>query len=514
MMELTKIIVTTGKKEKFGGDLLIHCIAQPAKGIPKGDPAIWSSFQKGCELGDFSGKCGENLLVYPYAAGVSQYKVKRLAIVGMGKISSKDSLAILKEKLRVVGGHIANLSKSVKAETIMVCLPQVGKLDRSQNAEYLTEGILLGDYRFLKYKTPDKREPAYKGIKELKIQTKTSPGGVRKGVRKAQNAAYAARSARDMANEPGNGWTPKHFADFAKNLASSYSLKCRVLERSDMKRLKMGGILAVNQGSSTPPKMVILEYRTAKKAPTLLVVGKGLTFDSGGVSLKPAVGMQDMKYDMCGGAAVLSLMQAVGKEQPGVNVVAIVPSTDNMSGSSALKPGDIIHHYNALTSEIINTDAEGRLILADALAYGVEKFKPDCVVDLATLTGAVIIGLGHHYTGLLSNNDALAKKLVRAGEDSGEPLWRLPLGKNYTKQLDSKVADLKNTGGRAAGTITAAAYLEKFVSETPWAHLDIAGTAWDFTEKPYVPKGPSGTGVRTLLEMVRNWPVGKSKEKK
>jgi leucyl aminopeptidase len=198
-------------------------------------------------------------------------------------------------------------------------------------------------------------------------------------------------------------------------------------------------------------------------------------------------------------------MQAVGEERPDLGVVAIVPATDNMAGGSALKPGDIITHFNGVTSEVVNTDAEGRLILADALAYGLDKFKPDCVIDLATLTGAVIVALGHHRTGLLGNNDELASRLQAAGERSGEPLWRLPLGKEYSKLIESQVADIKNSGGKTAGTITAAAYLEKFVGDTPWVHLDIAGTAWKFTEKSYVPNGPSGIGVRTLLELVRTW---------
>jgi len=252
--------------------------------------------------------------------------------------------------------------------------------------------------------------------------------------------------------------------------------------------------------------MVILEYRSLKKkAETILIVGKGLTFDSGGVSLKPAAGVHDMKHDMCGGAAALSAMRVVGEEKPHVNVVAIIPATDNMGGSSALKPGDIIRHYGGITSEIVNTDAEGRLILADALAYGIKKFAPTCVVDLATLTGAVILGLGHHRTGLLGNNQTLVDRLLVAGENCGEPLWQLPLDKEYVKQIDSDVADIKNTGGRPAGTITAAAYLQKFVGDTPWSHMDIAGTAWDFTKKSYIPKGPSGTGVRTLVDLIRNW---------
>ncbi len=310
-----------------------------------------------------------------------------------------------------------------------------------------------------------------------------------------------------MANEPGNVWTPTRFAEFGRKLAKTYKLTCKVLSRAEMLRLKMGGILGVNSGSAQPPKMVILEYKTSPRNPTLLMVGKGLTFDSGGISLKPPKGMEEMKFDMCGGAAVLGAMQAIGEEKPkGINIVAIVPATENLPGPSALKPGDIITIYGGKTIEVVNTDAEGRLILADALAYGIKQYKPKAVVDLATLTGAVVIGLGHHRTGLLSNNDELVQKILSAGDRSGEPLWRLPLGPEYSKQIKSKVADIKNVGDRAAGTITAAAFLQEFVGETAWAHLDIAGTAYNFTDKPYAPQnGPSGIGVRTLLELVRNW---------
>lgn len=269
--------------------------------------------------------------------------------------------------------------------------------------------------------------------------------------------------------------------------------------------MKMGGILAVNKGSVDPAKLVVLEYKPKKYSQTIMLVGKGLTFDSGGVSLKPAAGMQDMKHDMCGGAAVLGVMKVVAREKPAVRVVGLVPTTDNMMSGSATKPGDIITHYNGITSEVINTDAEGRLILADALAYGNEKYQPDCIVDLATLTGAVIICLGHNRTGLLSNNDKLSELITQAAAKAGEPVWRLPIDEEHIKQIDSRVADIKNTGGREAGTITAAAYLQKFVGDTPWVHLDIAGTAWNFSKKNYVPEGPSGIGVRTLTEFIRDW---------
>jgi len=218
-----------------------------------------------------------------------------------------------------------------------------------------------------------------------------------------------------------------------------------------------------------------------------------------------------MKYDMCGGAAVLAAIQAVAEERPrGVNVVGIIPATENLPGPAALKPGDVIRQYGGKTVEVVNTDAEGRLILADALAYGVERFKPDAVIDLATLTGAVIIGLGHHRTGLIANNDTLAGLVASAADQAGEPVWRLPLGPEYTKQLKSAIADLKNVDKRDAGTILGGAFLAEFVGSTPWVHLDIAGTAWNFTEKPYIPKGPSGIGVRTLINLIRGWKPGTS----
>jgi leucyl aminopeptidase len=319
-----------------------------------------------------------------------------------------------------------------------------------------------------------------------------------------------------MANEPGNAWTPVKFAEFGQQLAKEHDLQCEIIEKAEMEELGMGGILGVNQGSAQPPKLVILRYQGAEaktaptQNPTLMLVGKGLTFDAGGISLKPSQGMQDMKYDMCGGAAVINAMQAIAEEKPkGVNVIALIPATENLPASTALKPGDIITHFGGRTSEIINTDAEGRLILADALAYGIKTWKPDAVIDLATLTGAVIVGLGHHRTGLLATDDALAEQILVAGDQAGEPLWRLPLGPEYSKQIKSRVADIKNTGGKGAGTITAAAYLQEFVGDTPWAHLDIAGTAWNFTEKSYIPKGPSGIAVRTLLHLVRHWKEGK-----
>ena len=439
---------------------------------------------------------------------------KRILVLGLGDIKKEKDRCTALDRLREAGGKLAKACEKVKAKDMVIRLPEIktlspGLTEMALAVEALCEGVILGDYRFVKYKETTKKKDDYPGLLALRFVCSESLTAVRQGVLRGRNAAFAACAARDMANEPGNGWTSADFATWAKVLAKESGLTYRCIEKKEMETLGMGGILAVNQGSATPPRMVILEYRPEGAVDTVLLVGKGLTFDSGGISIKPAAKMEDMKYDMCGGAAVLSAMQVVAEEKPDVAVVAIVPATDNMSGANAVHPGDIIRHFNGVTSEVINTDAEGRLILADALAYGIKTYSPCCVIDTATLTGAVILGLGHHFTGLVSNSDALCARLTEAGCLAGEPLWRLPLNKHYEKQIESKVADIKNTGGRPGGTITAAAYLSKFVGDTPWAHLDIAGTAWDFTEKAYIPKGPSGTAARTFINLIRNWKPGK-----
>ncbi len=569
-MKITKVMASEQSIEKFDGDLLVFCVSEAKEDKIKCDPLIAQDTTRAYKIGDFAGKDGQTLLLYPpeYISKTVGKKVisektaiaaKRILVVGLGKINIIpngnrhdinyfDSANILRDQFRRAGGVVASVCEKIKAEKIMLCLPDIADIFRSERiessqsnqdnipitpadtAQCLAEGILLGDYRFLKYKQDKKDDPAYKGLSEVKFYSKSPSATIRKALQFAFLSAQAVYDARDMSNEPGNGFKASDFASYAQELAKRYPIKCTVLDKDKMKELGMGGIIAVNQGSSEPPKMVILEYQPKStrqrakhqekqsqeyakekrslygKVETILLVGKGLTFDSGGICVKQPTGMEDMKYDMCGGAAVISVMQAVGQELPDdVAVVAIVPSTDNLSGSNAMKPGDVIRHYNGVTSEIVNTDAEGRMILADAIAYGVEKFKPACVIDIATLTGAVIMGLGHHYSAILGNSDKLIERLESAGKRAGEPLWRLPLGKDYTKQIESKVADIKNTGGKSAGTITAAAYLEKFVGDTPWAHIDIAGTAWEFTEKSYIPKGASGIGVRTFLEFIRNW---------
>lgn len=486
----------------YSGALLVFLAAANGKKVPKCEEAISSTVKTLFTLGDFKGKKEENILLYPGQSGLSaQFSCQRVLIMGTGELKKDSDKNLLAEDFRVTGGNISALARKVKAEELLLVLPEFFKERLPELGAHLTEGILLGNYQFKKYKKQE-REQKYDGLGSINFHGKGS--ALRKAVRSASTWSEAAMVARDMANEPANHWTPDHFSSFGRNLARKTDLQCKVMNKSQLKKMGMGGIIAVNQGSDVEPRMIVLEHQPKSFRKTVLLVGKGITFDSGGISLKPAAGMEDMKYDMCGGAAVISAMQAVAEEKPNVRVVAIIPATDNLAGGAAVKPGDVITHYNGVTSEVVNTDAEGRLVLADALAYGIKKYEPDCVVDLATLTGAVIIGLGHHRTGLMSNNDTLSEALSRAGDETGEKLWRLPLDSEYTKQIDSEVADIKNIGGRPGGTITAAAYLQKFVGSTPWAHLDIAGTAWEYTQKSYVPKGPSGIGVRLLLNFINN----------
>jgi leucyl aminopeptidase len=507
-----KITQTTQDVSKYKGDMVTYFVHQQEKKVPACDNKyVQDTITLAFKAGDFSGKEGESLLFYP--SGKGKLPAKRILVIGLGKAEEGKTnngttpADVWRDNYRRAGGLVSKTALKTRAAKILAVVPASFILDKQETTECLTEGLVLGAYQFRKYKNITEEDEPQGAIKEIQLFTeKTEKTGLN-GVKRGRIAALAGCTARDMANEPGNVWTPTRFAEFGRKIAKTYNFTCKVLSKVDLQRLKMGGILGVNSGSAQPPKMVILEYKTAPRNPTLLLVGKGLTFDSGGISLKPPKGMEEMKFDMCGGAAVLGAMQAVGEEKPkGINIVAIVPATENLPGPSALKPGDIITIYGGKTIEVVNTDAEGRLILADALAYGIKQYKPKAVVDLATLTGAVVIGLGHHRTGLLSNDDELAQKIMAAGDRSGEPLWRLPLGSEYSKQIKSKVADIKNVGNRAAGTITAAAFLQEFVGETSWAHLDIAGTAYNFTNKSYAPQNrPSGIGVRTLLELIRNW---------
>ena len=495
-----KLTVVQTAPAQYKSDLTVYFVRQAGKKKAPvcADKQVAAMLGRAFAAGDFTGKEGQTFMYYPEGGG--KKGAARILVVGLGKDKPG------RDSVRKAAGSVATCALKTKGAKLLLVVPELAGMDSAEVGECLAEGVVLGSYQFLKYKTTKKGDEKPARIQAVSFYAEKAQGALRRGVKLGQVAAQAACVARDMAHEPGNFWTPNHFAEYGRELAKEHGLRCKILDKPAIKRLKMGGVLGVNQGSDQDPRVVILEYRTGKKVPTLLMVGKGLTFDSGGISLKSSAGMGDMKYDMCGGAAVLAAMAAVGEEKPqGLDVVAIVPATDNMPGPAAIKPGDVITQYGGKTVEVLNTDAEGRLILADALAYGIEKFKPKAVVDLATLTGAVIVGLGHHRGGLLGNDNKLVKKMIAAGERSAEPLWQLPLAPEYSKQMESTVADLKNVDKGAAGTITAAAFLQEFVGKTPWAHIDIAGTAWNFTDKSYIPKGPSGFGVRLLVDLIRNW---------
>ena len=325
--------------------------------------------------------------------------------------------------------------------------------------------------------------------------------GLRRGVDRGTALAEATNVARDLANEPANLMTPAILAGRAQDLASAHGLECKIIERAEAERLKMGSYLSVASGSVQPPKFIVLTYRGSRGARTIALVGKGITFDSGGISIKPGAGMESMKGDMSGAASVIAAMQAIATLQPNVNVMAVAPCTENMPSGSATKPGDVVYAMDGQSIEVINTDAEGRLVLADGLAYAKSQ-GATTLVDVATLTGAMGVALGSVRTGVFANDDRLWADLERASSVSGERLWRMPLDDEYGEQIKSDVADMKNTGGRPAGSITAAKFLQRFAGKTPWAHLDIAGVMLSSSDKGVLVKGSSGIPVRTLVHFV------------
>jgi leucyl aminopeptidase len=368
------------------------------------------------------------------------------------------------------------------------------------------EGLVLAQYDFEVYRKRPEDTPA--PVKVASVTVVVADGGLAEAI--AHNCGLAAliatgvNGARQLANTAANEMTPAALAEFAQGIAQQSACKCTVLDEKKMAKLGMNALLGVAKGADNEPKLIVLEYRHPKAVKTVAIAGKGVCFDSGGISIKPAQNMHEMKYDMSGAAAVLCAMMTIAWLRPRVNVIAVVPAVENKTGSRAQTPGDIVRAYNGKTIEVHNTDAEGRLILADAMAYTVDRHKPDMIVDLATLTGACVVALGHCCAGILGNNDALIDGLIKAGEATGDRLWKLPLWKDYKKQIEGTHADLCNIGpGRDAGAITAAAFLEHFVGDTPWAHLDIAGVAYGVKGVPHLnPKHATGFGVRLLTRWI------------
>jgi leucyl aminopeptidase len=417
----------------------------------------------------------------------------RVLVVGLGKREEMDA-----ERARVAAALAAREAGRLEATSLAWALPE--SADDEATAEGLVTGAILGSYRFDRFLSRDPDDPPPAAIESL---TLLAPEGVAAAAEAARVCAEAQNRARDLQSLPSNVATPSYLAGRAEEIAAAHdSVSAEVLGRKQIVEKKMGGLVAVSKGTAEEPKLIVLRYAGGGSGPTLGLVGKGVTFDTGGISIKPSAGMHEMKMDMSGAAAVLEAVAAIAELGLAVELIAVVPSTENMPSGTAIKPGDVITQYNGKTVEVNNTDAEGRLILADALAYAVE-LGAERIVDLATLTGAVVIALGSTYAAVVSNDDGLAGEVARAGEESGELTWRLPLHPEFKALMKGTVADLSNLGSkRKAGTITAASFLEEFVGETPWAHVDIAGTAWD-VGREYTGADASGFGVRLLVELAR-----------
>ena len=447
----------------------------------------------------FAGRKGDWLeLLAPSKLGNS-----RILLAGLGEVGKLGPL-----DLETLGGSAyANLATSGEADVSLIVDELTGaSADASQRAARYAYGALLRSYRFDKYRTKEKPEKK-PSLKTLSVLV-GNPANARKIMRSFAKVADGVFFTRDLVSEPANVIYPQSFAERARGL-TKLGVKVQVLGVAAMRRQGMGALLGVGQGSSRESKLVVMRWdgapnATGQAARPIAFVGKGVTFDTGGISIKPAAGMEDMKWDMGGAGVVAGLMKALAGRKAKVNAVGICGLAENMPDGNAQRPGDIVTSMSGQTIEVLNTDAEGRLVLADALWYAQEKFKPRAVVDLATLTGAIVVALGNEYAGLFSNDDKLSKALSDAGEASGERVWRMPLGDEYDKLLDTPAADIKNiSGGRVAGSITAAQFLQRFVKNgTPWAHIDIAGVTWTAKDKPTVPKGGTAFGVRLLNEMV------------
>lgn len=473
--------------ETVEADALIAVVTEEARPV----------FHAGCDTviegfyrhGEFKGSAGEQILLHA-PAGV---RAGRLLLIGSGKTA---------DAVRTAAGSAVRQLRSKAVKRVAIWHAGFGE-DAVLTAA--VEGALLGDYEpdFLKTgeSSRDKR------LNSLSIVAAGAGASADAAISRGVVLAESQNFARDLGNEPSNILTPTELANRARSMANQEGLEIEILEQDRLVQLGMGSLLAVAKGSAQPPVLVIVRYRPTgeKQGNTsggvhLGLVGKGVTFDSGGISIKPSDGMEKMKYDMCGAAAVLGAMRAIARLKPAVAVTALVPAVENMTGAAAQRPGDIVKTLNGKTVEVLNTDAEGRLILNDAITYA-QRLGCTHLVDAATLTGAIVVALGHLYTGAFTNNQEWMDKVLAAAKAEGEKFWQMPLDPEYKDLLKNAFADLSNIGGRWGGAISAAYFLKEFADPTPWVHLDIAGTAWHDEAKPYMAKGPTGVGVRTFVEL-------------
>jgi leucyl aminopeptidase len=465
----------------FAGGATLPALAGPAAEL----------LAEACSSGEFDPKPFETLLIHR-PEGMA---ARRLLIVGGGE----------REKLtttlaRQLAGTAIRTLKPLKCRSAAFVLS--GELAAPAMVEAVAEGALLADFETDRLKTDEKLRE--KHIDNILIGVDAVSPDTEASFQKGIVVATAQNFARTLANEPSNLMTPPKLAEHARAIAAEHGLKIDILDEARLKQLGCGALLGVAQGSIQPPCLIHLEYvpeKATDETVHLALVGKGVTFDTGGVSIKPADGMEKMKYDMAGAAAVLGAMAAIAQLKPAVRVSAFAPCVENMLSNNAQRPGDIVRTLSGKTVEVLNTDAEGRLILADALTYAIRNCGATHVVDAATLTGAIVVALGHIHAGLFANNGQLRDSILAAAKTAGESFWPMPLDEDYNEYLKSSSADLPNIGGRWGGAVTAAKFLEAFADSTPWAHLDIAGTAWLEEGKPYLAKGPSGLPVRTFIEL-------------
>ncbi len=451
--------------------------------------ALYEQIKDFYDSGEFSGKALEIAILHRPGG----LKAKRLVLAGGGKRDKFDAA-----ELRKLSGAVVRALKAKGVHAIALALDDAWRSD--DFAAAAVEGAVLADLENDRYKTDPKKN-------EKKVESFSVLGSSQAAVDRGRILAEAQNFTRDLANEPANVLTPTLLAERAAQMAAEFGLECEVLDQDRMRQLGMGALLGVAQGSAEPPALIVIRYKPASAPATkdhLGLVGKGVTFDTGGISIKPSEGMEKMRYDMAGGAAVLGAMRAIAQIKPAIPVTALVPTVENMPGAKAQRPGDIVKSLSGKTVEVLNTDAEGRLILIDALTYA-QRLGCTHLVDAATLTGAIVVALGTINVGAFTNNEAFLQKLLAAAKAEGEKTWHMPMDEEYKELLKSSFADLHNIGGRAGGSITAAWFIRDFVDDTPWVHLDIAGTAWLDDAKPYMAKGATGVGLRTFVRLAETW---------
>ena len=488
-----KVVAGDITKIKVGAAIvnLFEGVAQPGGATGAVDQALGGTITNLIAEGEIKGKLNEVTLIHT----LGRLELERVLVVGLGK-KEKFTLDSIRGLMAETCRYLRKLG--IKRAATIVHGAGTGGMEAEKAAQAITEGSILGLYTFRKHIT---KESEHGELQELLIVERDGSRLpiLERGVKRGRILANAVNFARDMINEPANHMTPSDMAEIARGVAADHGLEFSILDREEMKNLGMGALLGVAQGSKQPPKFIILSYRGSdSSSSTLGLVGKGLTFDSGGISLKPSEAMDEMKSDMAGGATVIAAIKAIAEMKLRINVTALIPATENLPGGAALKPGDILKAMNGKTIEVVNTDAEGRLILADALSYA-RQLKLSPLIDVATLTGACRVALGDICTGAFGNNQEVVNKVIKAGEEAGEKIWQLPMFDEYKEQNKSDVADIKNSGGRWGGAITAAQFLAEFSQDTPWTHLDIAGTSFSSKERAYTLKGATGVAVRTLV---------------